>query len=38
MPGIRANTKSCLTKGCHATVHDVQHIDALALWPKEEVK
>jgi len=36
MAAIQANTKSCLTKGCHGTVHDVAQVDALALWPKEE--
>jgi cytochrome c-type protein NapC len=36
MQAIRANSKSCLTKGCHGTVHDVAQVDALAMWPKEE--
>jgi cytochrome c-type protein NapC len=35
---IRANRKSCLTRDCHATVHDVAHLDALTMWPKEEEK
>jgi cytochrome c-type protein NapC len=38
LAAIRSSAKSCLTKGCHATVHDVQHLDALAMWPKEENK
>jgi cytochrome c-type protein NapC len=38
LAAIRANSKSCLTTGCHATVHDVAHVDALAMWPKEENK
>lgn len=36
MKAIRDNGKSCLTKGCHGTVHDVAQVDSLALWPKEE--
>ena len=38
MRGIRDNTKSCLEKGCHGTVHDVAQVDSLALWPKENQK
>ncbi|HEX9103086.1 MAG TPA: NapC/NirT family cytochrome c [Polyangia bacterium] len=36
MKAIVSNGKSCLNKGCHATVHDVDKIDALAMWPKPE--
>jgi cytochrome c-type protein NapC len=36
MKAIQSNGKSCLTKGCHGTVHDVAQVDSLALWPKKE--
>lgn len=32
---ILANKKSCLSKDCHATIHDVDHVDTLAMWPPE---
>jgi hypothetical protein len=35
---IESNSKSCLTTGCHGTVHDVAKVDTLAMWPKAEEK
>jgi cytochrome c nitrite reductase small subunit len=35
MEAIRANRVSCLSKGCHDTVHTVDQIDGLAMWPSE---
>lgn len=36
MDAIRANKTSCLSKGCHDTVHTADKLDGVALWPKEE--
>jgi cytochrome c-type protein NapC len=36
MEAIRANRTSCLSKGCHDTVHTVDKLDGMALWPKAE--
>ncbi len=36
MKAIAANQKSCLDKGCHGTVHDVDKVETLATWPKAE--
>jgi cytochrome c-type protein NapC len=35
LAAILANGKSCVASGCHATVHDVAHVDGLPSWPKE---
>lgn len=31
---IRANELSCVKSGCHATVHDVDNVNTLPMWPK----
>ena len=36
MASIVANRKSCVSVGCHATVHDVAHVATLPTWPKED--
>jgi cytochrome c-type protein NapC len=36
LAAILSNGKSCVSAGCHATVHDVAHVAALPLWPKDE--
>jgi cytochrome c-type protein NapC len=36
LAAIRAGQLSCLTSGCHATVHDVEHVGSLPAWPAKE--
>jgi len=36
LDAIRNNDLSCLSAGCHATVHDVGKAATLPSWPKEE--
>ncbi len=36
MEAIRENRTSCLTKGCHDTVHTADKLEGLAMWPKPE--
>jgi cytochrome c-type protein NapC len=40
MEAILDNRTSCLNKGCHDTVHTVDKVDSLAMWPaaKENAK
>lgn len=36
LDAILANKKSCLSKDCHAVVHDVAHVDSLPMWPPDQ--
>ena len=36
LPAVKANKLSCLSSGCHETVHDISNIKNLKFWkPKE---
>ena len=35
LQAIYANQQSCVSAGCHATVHDVKNVATLPAWPKE---
>jgi len=32
LPAVKANKISCVSSGCHDTVHDTAHVDQLKLW------
>ena len=38
MPAIRANKISCLSSGCHDTVHNVAELDHVKYWTPPEVQ
>jgi nitrate/TMAO reductase-like tetraheme cytochrome c subunit len=33
LPAVKANKVSCLSSGCHETVHDIANVDKLPSWP-----
>jgi nitrate/TMAO reductase-like tetraheme cytochrome c subunit len=33
LPAVKANKISCVSSGCHETVHDVTHLDKMTFWP-----
>jgi cytochrome c-type protein NapC len=33
LPAVKANKLSCVSGGCHETVHDVANLDKLPSWP-----
>jgi cytochrome c-type protein NapC len=32
LPAVKANKLSCVSSGCHETVHDVTHLDNVKFW------
>jgi cytochrome c-type protein NapC len=32
LPAVKANKISCISSGCHDTVHDTAHVDQFKLW------
>ena len=33
LPAVKANKLSCVSGGCHETVHDVAHLGKMTFWP-----
>jgi len=33
LPAVKANKISCVSSGCHETVHDQAHLDKMTFWP-----
>jgi nitrate/TMAO reductase-like tetraheme cytochrome c subunit len=33
LPAVKANKLSCISSGCHETVHDVANLDKMKSWP-----
>jgi nitrate/TMAO reductase-like tetraheme cytochrome c subunit len=33
LPAVKANKLSCISSGCHETVHDIANVDKLPKWP-----
>jgi hypothetical protein len=33
LPAVKANKLSCVSSGCHETVHDVANLDKMTFWP-----
>jgi cytochrome c-type protein NapC len=38
LPAVKANKLSCISGGCHETVHDVANLNKLTFWPAKAKK